>query len=143
MQGTGKTKKVVWILDSGCSGHMTGDKALLSHYEERAGPTVTFGDDSIGTTLGYGNLEVGNVIIKEVALVKGLKHNLLSIGQFTDRGFKVNFDEDGCLISEKKTGDLALSGVRKGSLFVANLDSTNKDKVCCFYTKASDQECIL
>ena len=51
-QGTRKEKKVVWIVDSGCSAHMTGDKALLSHFEERAGPLVTLGDDSIGTTMG-------------------------------------------------------------------------------------------
>ena len=24
---------------------MTGDKALLSHFEERVGPQITFGDD--------------------------------------------------------------------------------------------------
>ena len=79
LQGTGKKNKVMWILDSGCSRHMTGDMALLSQFERKAGPLVTFGDDSIGTTLGYGNLEVGNVIIEDVALVDGLKHNLLSI----------------------------------------------------------------
>ena len=88
----------MWILDSGCSNHMTGDMALLSQYEEKAGPMVAFGDDSMGNTLGYGKLKVGNVIIEDVALVKGLKHNLLSVGQFTDRGFKVNFDKDECLI---------------------------------------------
>ena len=44
-----------------------------------------------------------------------------------------------CLISHKKSGQLALSGVRKGSLFVADLDSANKEKVCCFYTKASSE----
>ena len=143
LQGTGKKMKVVWIVDSGCSRHMTGDKALLSHFEERAGPLVTFGDDSIGTTMGYGKLECGNVIIEDIALVKGLKHNLLSVSQFTDRGFKVEFDEDCCLITNKKTSELALSGVRKGSLFVADLGSTNKDKICCFYTKASKDECML
>ena len=48
-----------------------------------------------------------------------------------------------CLISHKKTGELALSGVRKGRLFVADLDPTNKEKVCCFYTKASSEESML
>ena len=91
---------------------------------------VTFGDDSTGNTLGYGKLEVGNVIIEDVALVKGLKHNLLSVGQFTNMGFKVDFDKDECLITHKKTGELALTEVRKGSLFLANMDSANKDKVC-------------
>ncbi|KAL8089377.1 hypothetical protein AgCh_038989 [Apium graveolens] len=37
---------------------------------------------------------------------------------------------------QQKTGEVALKGARKRSLFVADLDSTNKDGVCCFYTKA-------
>ena len=53
---------------------------------------------------------------------------------------KYEFDEDACLITNKKTGDLALSGVRKGSLFVADMDSTSKEKVCCFYIKASNKD---
>lgn len=63
--------------------------------------------------------------------------------QFTDRDFKVDFNEDGYLISHKKTGKLALTGVRKGSMFVVNMDSSNKEKVCCFYSKAFDQECMM
>ena len=42
---------------------MTGDRALLSNLVEKAGPWVTFGDDSKGFTKGYGNLEIGNVVI--------------------------------------------------------------------------------
>ena len=43
----------MWILDSGCSNHMTGDKAL-SQSEEKVGPQITFGDNSKGFTMGYG-----------------------------------------------------------------------------------------
>ena len=79
---------------NGCSRHMTCDKALLSQFVEKAGPLVTFGDNSKGFTMGYGNLSVGNVVIQNVALVEGLKHNLLSVSQFTDKGLKVDFDRD-------------------------------------------------
>ncbi|XP_063940573.1 uncharacterized protein LOC135149278 [Daucus carota subsp. sativus] len=41
-----KVEKVVWILYSGSSRYMTGDRALLSNVIERAGPIVTFGDNS-------------------------------------------------------------------------------------------------
>ena len=133
-------KKAIWVLDSGCSNHMTGDKALISQFEEKVGPQITFGDDNKGFTMGYGNLNVGNVIIKEISLVGGLKHNLLSISQFTDKGYKVEFMKNRCLITHKKIRELALSGVRKGSLFVVDLDSANKDKIFCFYTKASSEE---
>ncbi|MGI4673429.1 hypothetical protein ACR2XN_28600 [Klebsiella pneumoniae] len=89
-----KKKRVMWILDSGCSRHMTGDRALLSKMVERAGPVVTFGDDSKGYTTGYGNLELGNVIVEEVSLVDGLAHNLLSISQFCDKDYEVLFKKE-------------------------------------------------
>ena len=84
------------VLDSGCSGHMTGNKALLSDFVEKAGPNVSYGDGNIGKTLGYGNINLGNVIIQSVALVSGLKHNLLSISQICDRGYHVDFLEEHC-----------------------------------------------
>ena len=70
---------------------MTGDKAMLSQFEEKVGPQITFGDNNKGFTIGYGNLDVDNVVIKDISLVGGLKHNLLSISQFTDKGYKVEF----------------------------------------------------
>ena len=70
---------------------MTGEKSLLADVVEKAGPTVTFGDDSKGFTKGYGNLKIDNVIIENISLVEGLKHNLLSISQFCDKGYKVDF----------------------------------------------------
>ena len=133
----------MWILDSGCSNHMIGDKAMLSQFEEKASPQITFEDDDKGFTMGYGNLNVGNVIIKEISLVGGLKHNLLSTSQFIDKGYKVEFVKNRCLITHKKIGELDLSGVRKGSFFIADLDSTNKEKICYFYTKASSEESML
>ena len=61
---------------------MTGNKALLSDFVEKAGPGVSYGDGNMGKTLGYGNINLGNVIIESVALVSGLKYNLLSVSQF-------------------------------------------------------------
>ncbi|KAL8101228.1 hypothetical protein AgCh_033198 [Apium graveolens] len=66
-------RKNLWYLDSGCSRHMTGDFTLLTEFKERVGPSITFGDDSKGYTMGYGLISKDNVIIEEVALVDGLK----------------------------------------------------------------------
>ena len=87
-------KKVIWIIDSGCSRHMTGDKTLLSQFEEKAGPLVTFGDNSKGFTMGYGKIISGNVVIEDVVLVAGLEVNLLSVSQFLDKGFRILFNKE-------------------------------------------------
>ena len=42
-----------------------------------------------------------------------------------------------CLISNRKDEKLGLHRVRKGNLFVADLDSANKGELKCFYNKAS------
>ena len=80
---------------------MTRNKSLLSEFEEKAGPSVSYGDGNIGQTLGYGKIIIGNVIIEKVALVKGLKHNLLSVSQITDRGYHVTFYETHCEVVSK------------------------------------------
>ena len=143
MQGKVKREKVMWILDSGCSRHMTGEESLLTDVVKKAGPLVTFGDDSKGFTTGYGDMIIGNVTIKHISLVDGLKHNLLSISQFCDKGFTVQFQKEQCLISNRKDEKLKLRGVRKGNLFIADLNSASKGEVSCFYSKASSAESWL
>ena len=76
MQGK---RRNLWYLENGCSRHMTGDSTLLTKFVERAGPCITFGDDIKSYTMGYGWISSENVLIESVALVDGLKHNLLGI----------------------------------------------------------------
>ncbi|KAK1359193.1 hypothetical protein POM88_043667 [Heracleum sosnowskyi] len=133
-------KKNLLVMDSGCSVYMTGNKALLSEYEEKAGPTVSYGDGNIGQTLRYGNIIIGNVIIEKVALVKGLKHNLLSISQITDRGYHVNFYSTHCEVVSKTTSKIALTGYRHGNIYEANIQSNTDDSPTCLISKASVDE---
>ncbi|KAK1358784.1 hypothetical protein POM88_043258 [Heracleum sosnowskyi] len=133
-------KKNVLVMDSGCSVHMNGNKALLSEYEEKAGPTLSYGDGNIGQTLGYGNIIIGNVIIEKVALMKGLKHNLLSISQITDRGYHVNFYSTHCEVVSKSTGKIALTGYRHGNIYEANIQSKADGSPTCLISKASVDE---
>ncbi|KAL8156349.1 hypothetical protein AgCh_001445 [Apium graveolens] len=107
------------VLDSGCSGHMTGYKSMLSEFEEKAGPSVSYGDGNYGKILGYGKIQIKNVIIENVALVAGLKHNLISVSQICDKGYHVNFYEEHCEIVSKSDVKIALTDISYGSLYVA------------------------
>ena len=60
-------------------------------------------------------LEIGNVVIENISLVDGLKHNLLSVSQFTDKVYEVNFKSEQGIIVNKKDNKIALQGVRKGN----------------------------
>ena len=115
MQGN---RKNLWYLDFGCSRHMTGDSTLLTEFKERAGPSITFRDDSKGYTVGYGLISKDNFIIEEVALVDGLKHNLLSISQLYDKGNSVTFNSEACVVTNKRINKVVLTGVRKGNMYL-------------------------
>nr|GFA16023.1 integrase, catalytic region, zinc finger, CCHC-type, peptidase aspartic, catalytic [Tanacetum cinerariifolium] len=52
-------KIVLFIIDSGCSKHMTGNLKLLINFVEKFLGTVKFGNDQITPILGYGDLVQG------------------------------------------------------------------------------------
>nr|GEW61588.1 hypothetical protein [Tanacetum cinerariifolium] len=73
---------ILFIVDSGCMKHMTGNLKLLCNFVEKFLDTVRFGDDEFAPILGYGDLVQGNVTINRVYYVEGLNHNLFSFGLF-------------------------------------------------------------
>lgn len=78
---------------------MTRNINLLSTVQTKSGGTVTFGDNNKGNVIGIGTVgNPKNPLINNVLLVDGLKHNLLSISQLCDIGYKIIFEKDACLI---------------------------------------------
>ncbi|GJV18084.1 integrase, catalytic region, zinc finger, CCHC-type containing protein [Tanacetum coccineum] len=82
---------VLWIVDSGCSKHMTGDRSLLKNFIEKFMGTVRFGNDNFAAITSYGDYIQGNITICHVYYVEGLGHNLFSVGQFCDGDLEVAF----------------------------------------------------
>ena len=74
-------KKSSWILDSGCTSHMTGDKTKLNNLNNFNGGSVKFGnnDDAKIMEKGHVSLNSGKILCDNVLYVDGLKHNLLSV----------------------------------------------------------------
>ncbi|GJU21642.1 ribonuclease H-like domain-containing protein [Tanacetum coccineum] len=86
------------MFNSGCSGHMTGNKDHLDDFEECKGGFVTFGG-SKGYITGKGRIRVGNLDFDSVSFVKELGHfNLFSISQICDKHHMVLFTETECLV---------------------------------------------
>ncbi|KAK1369311.1 hypothetical protein POM88_035403 [Heracleum sosnowskyi] len=116
------------------SRHMTGDSTLLTKFVEKASPNITFGDDSKGYTKGYGLISKENVIIDEVALVDGLKHNLMSISQLCDRGFLVSFNQGVCVVSNIENNNVVLIGYKRavthGFVWTSKCHVNFKEKYC-------------
>nr|GFB36269.1 integrase, catalytic region, zinc finger, CCHC-type, peptidase aspartic, catalytic [Tanacetum cinerariifolium] len=97
---------ILFIVESGCSKHMTGNLKLLISFVEKFLGTVKFGNDQITPILGYGDLVQGAVTIKRVYYVEGLNHNLFFVGQFCDVDLEVAFQKSTCYICDLKGNDL-------------------------------------
>nr|GEW54799.1 retrovirus-related Pol polyprotein from transposon TNT 1-94 [Tanacetum cinerariifolium] len=82
---------ILFIVESRCSKHMTGNLKLLTNFMEKFLGTVKFGNDQIAPILGYGDLIQGVVTIKRVYYIEGLNHNLFSVDQFCDADMEVAF----------------------------------------------------
>ncbi|GKG05387.1 hypothetical protein Tco_0325473, partial [Tanacetum coccineum] len=77
---------VLWIVDSGCLKHMTGDRSLLKKFIEKFMGTVRFGNDNFAAITGYDDYIQGNITICHVYYAEGLGHNLFSIGHLAPLG---------------------------------------------------------
>nr|GFC90243.1 integrase, catalytic region, zinc finger, CCHC-type, peptidase aspartic, catalytic [Tanacetum cinerariifolium] len=127
---------VLFIIDFGCSKHMTGNFKLLINFVETFPGTVKFGNDQIAPILGYGDLVQGAVSIKRVYYVEGLNHNLFSVGQFCDVDLEVPFRKSTCFIRDLKGNDL-LTGSRGTDLYSITLQDTNCPNPICLIAKAT------
>nr|GEV62215.1 integrase, catalytic region, zinc finger, CCHC-type, peptidase aspartic, catalytic [Tanacetum cinerariifolium] len=133
---------VLFIVDSGCSKHMTRNLKLLINFVEKFLRTVKFGNDQIAPILEYGDLVQGAVTIKRVYYVKGLNHNLFSVGQFCDADLEVAFRKSTCFIRDLKGNDL-LTGSRGTNLYSITLQESNSPNPICLMAKSTSSQAWL
>ncbi|GJR03724.1 retrovirus-related pol polyprotein from transposon TNT 1-94 [Tanacetum coccineum] len=133
---------ILFIVDSGCTKHMTGNLKLLCNFVEKFLGTVRFGNDQFAPILGYGDLIQGNVTIKRVYYVEGLNHNLFSVGQFCDADLEVAFRKSTCFVRDLQGNDL-LTGSRGSDLYTISLQETTSSTPICFMAKASPTQAWL
>ncbi|KAM2723556.1 hypothetical protein EV1_026500 [Malus domestica] len=126
-----------WIVDSGCSNHMTGDKQKLQNLSEYKGSRVVVTADNsrlpiahIGKTIVTPRYNSNQVPLQDVYHVPGMKKNLLSVAQLTSSGHYVLFGPRDVKvyrdlkISEKPT----MEGRRLESVYVMSAESAYVDK---------------
>nr|GEZ53470.1 integrase, catalytic region, zinc finger, CCHC-type, peptidase aspartic, catalytic [Tanacetum cinerariifolium] len=111
---------ILFIVDSRCSKHMTGNLNLLSNFVENFLGMVKFGNDQIALILGYRDLVQGTITIKRDYYVEGLNYNLFSICQLCDADLEVAFRKSTCYIRDLK-GNGQLLGSRGTDLYSITL----------------------
>nr|GEX43951.1 Gag-Pol polyprotein [Tanacetum cinerariifolium] len=99
----GKKKQVLveiilFIVDFGCSKHMTGNLKLLTNFVEKFLGMVKFGNDQIAPILGYGGLIQGIITIKKsTCYIRDLKGNDLLTGSCGTDPYSITLQDTSSL----------------------------------------------
>ncbi|GJW74990.1 retrovirus-related pol polyprotein from transposon TNT 1-94 [Tanacetum coccineum] len=132
---------ILFIVNSGCTKHMMGNLKLLCNFVEKYLGTVQFKNDQFALILGYGDLVQGNITIKRVYYIKGLNHNLFSVGKFCDADLEVVFRKSS-FVRDLQGNDLLL-GNCVSDLYTISLQETSSPTPICFLAKASPTQAWL
>jgi hypothetical protein len=110
--------KNIWLIDSGCSRHMTGHKGWFSSLVPVVTKRyITFGDNGRGHVLSEGEIKVSDKItLRRALIVQSLGYNLLSVSQLLDEGFEVLFQPGGSRILDSRGGHVCMV-VPEGQVF--------------------------
>ena len=99
-----KSTSKSWLIDSGCTNHMTFDKGLFKEMEKTKIGRVRIGNGNFIKVEGKGTISIesdsGTKTINDVLYVPEIDQNPLSVGQLIEKGFKVIFEDRHCLIKK-------------------------------------------
>jgi hypothetical protein len=97
-----------WIIDSGAMQHMTFQQEWYTTYKCISPRRVFMGDDTILEAIGKGNIkakmqvggELSHTTITQILHVPKMKNSLISVSKLISKGFKVEFNKDGCKVND-------------------------------------------
>jgi hypothetical protein len=121
-----------WVLDSGCTNHMIGEKKMFTSFEKNVttNDSITFGDNSQGKVIVHGTIAITTEhSISKVLLVESLDYNLLSVLQLYEMDYNCLFTNKGVTIF-RSDGSFAFKGFLRGKLYLLDfiLEEMELDK---------------
>nr|GFA15895.1 hypothetical protein [Tanacetum cinerariifolium] len=112
----------LWIIDSGCSKHMMGNRPLLTNFVEKFLGTVRFGNNDFAVIAGYGDVVIGSMTIK--------------------KGLEVAFRKSTCFVRNEDGVNL-LTGDRSSNLYTIALNEVATNSSTCLLAKDSSSQSWL
>ena len=110
-----------WVLDYGCSFHMSPNREWFQEFEAGELETVYMGNNNACKVQGIRSIVLSldngkSVKLTRVRYIPELKRNLISLGTLDELGccYKA---EDGCL-NVYKNKNLVLKGVKRNGLYI-------------------------
>ncbi|RDX60832.1 Copia protein, partial [Mucuna pruriens] len=94
----------LWLIDSGCTNHMTYDRELFKCLNNTEVKWVRIGNGEQIPVKGKGSIaitsHIGTKTLSDVLCVPKINQNFLSVGQLLEKGFKVIFEDKSCKIKD-------------------------------------------
>jgi hypothetical protein len=115
-----------WVIDSGCTQHITGNPRMFTSLDENVDEQdkITFGDNSNGKVQGLDKVAISNDLsISNILLVAPLSFNLLSVGQLCDLGLQCLFTPTEVVVSKMDDESMVFKGFRYNNLYLVDFTS--------------------
>ncbi|TYH77571.1 hypothetical protein ES332_D04G163000v1 [Gossypium tomentosum] len=91
-----------WLINSGCTNHITFDRDLFKELDTSIVSQVNIGNEEYNAVEGKCTAAIESILctklIKYVLFVPNISQILLSVFQLIQKGFKVIFETNHCLI---------------------------------------------
>jgi hypothetical protein len=129
-----------WIIDSGCTNHMTGENKMFTSdvKNKDSQDTIIFGDGNQGKVKGLGKMAItAEHSISNVFLVESLSYNLLSVSQLCHMGYNCLFTNIDVSVFRRSDGSLSFKGVLDDKLYLVNFSKENADLDACLIAKTN------
>jgi hypothetical protein len=129
-----------WIIDNGCTNHMTGEKKMFTSYVKNkdSQDSIIFGDENQGKVKGLGKIAISSEhSISNVFLVESLGYNLLSISQLCNMGYNCLFTNVDVSVFRRSDGSLAFKGVLDDKLYLVDFAKEEAGLDACLIAKTS------
>ena len=113
-----------WLIDSGYTNHMTYDQRLFKELNKTITSKVRIGNGAYLAVKGKGTVAIeghtGLKLIFNVLYVPEINQNLLSVGQLLEKGYKVLFEDNHCMIANAQGREVFIVQM-KGKRFALDL----------------------
>nr|GEU94535.1 integrase, catalytic region, zinc finger, CCHC-type, peptidase aspartic, catalytic [Tanacetum cinerariifolium] len=126
----------LWIIDLGCSKHMTGNHSLLTNFVKKFLETIRFGNNDFAVIAGYGDVVIGSITIKKVYYLEGLGHKGVDLltGDCSSNLYTIALNEvasnsSACLLAKASSSQSWLWHQRLSHLNFATINNLVKNNL--------------
>jgi transposase InsO family protein len=127
-----------WVLDSGCTNHITGEKDMFDFLQlTQEAQEIVFGDSGKSKVIGIGKIPISDQqSLSNVLLVDSLSYNLMSVSQLCGMGYNCLFSDVDVKILRREDSSVAFTGRLKGKLYLVDFTTSKVTPETCLVAKS-------